>query len=196
MVSQVLERLGALDRERDARFEVEAARARLAFLGEMTDSLVPMLEGAGDDPWIVLRGFANLATPRLADACIVRAVEPHRLSPVAMAGPEELLGPLRSILSNRRFPAIFDRLAGREVVITEDMTVGTVAAHVGETFADRAWPILSRVRSIAHVPVCIEGRLVAVVSLVTGRELLNRSFSLLAHGDFFSEVGRRLSLFV
>ena len=193
--SQVIERLDALGRERAARVEVEDARSRLEFLSQMTSALLPLIEGGCDDPAVIFRAFCDLASPQIGDACFVRIVESDRLEPVAMSGPEELVGPLRSILSHRRFPAVFEPLSRGEVVILSDVGPPVVTAIAGHRYAEGTVSILSRVRSIAHVPVVCEGRLAAAVSIVSGREISNRIYNRETDRNFFQEIGTRLSMF-
>ena len=192
--SQVIERLDALERERSIRRLVETSRAHLEFLTEMTNRLVPTMREVSRDEWAILRTFAPMVVPRLADACVVRVVEDGRLAAVAEVGPPEFVGPLRSLLSDRRPQQVWETVRAGRVAVVDDLTRDAVAARAGEGFADGAWPILASVRSLAHVPVLVEGEPIAVVSLVTGRALSDRTLAEEADGPFLSLVRDRLSM--
>ena len=192
-VSQVLERFGASARERSILYESDVARARLEFLAQMTNRLVPLSTGAGDR-WVVLRAFAELAVPRLADACIVRVVSEEALDPIVFHGDEGLVRSVRRSLSNRRHPPVWDELRRGAVVVLRDLAEADVSAIAGPEFAKGAWPHLAGVRAIAHIPVLSDGEPVAIVSLVTGRALSDRNFDEEGDRELLAEIGRRLSV--
>lgn len=158
----------ALDRERTARLEAEAARERLAFLAAASAAL-----GGSLDAHDLYATLAGLAVPRLADWCVVDAVDDAgRLRQAAIAHRDP--GVVALVVESRRRgdraggDALWDvrRVAasGRAELIdgVDDERLRAVADD------DEHLALLRRLdpRSAVVAPLVARGRVVGVLTLV------------------------------
>jgi serine phosphatase RsbU (regulator of sigma subunit)/PAS domain-containing protein/anti-sigma regulatory factor (Ser/Thr protein kinase) len=172
------QRAEAFEAERAVRRSAETANQRLAYLSEATSVLAESL-----DPETTLQRLADLAVPTLADWCAVHLVEGDVARPVAMASENPEATALVRELSERH-PVRLDDPAGLgavirtgEPIVLRSVTMDAVRASTSE---GEVVDLLSRLRSIAIVPMSYGGRVVGSIMLsnVTERELEDADVSL------------------
>jgi serine phosphatase RsbU (regulator of sigma subunit)/anti-sigma regulatory factor (Ser/Thr protein kinase) len=157
------ERAAAFESEREARRVAEAASARLAYISDATRVLSQSL-----DPDATLQRLAELAVPTLGDWCAVHIVEGDFAHPVAMASENpEATAMVRNL--SERHPIPIDAPAGLgavvrtgEPVIVRSVTMDAVRASTGE---GEVVDLLSRLRSIAIVPMTYRGTVIGTITL-------------------------------
>jgi serine phosphatase RsbU (regulator of sigma subunit)/PAS domain-containing protein/anti-sigma regulatory factor (Ser/Thr protein kinase) len=165
------ERAAAFEAERTARRAAEAANRRLAYLSEATAVLSQSLE-----PETTMQRLADLAVPTLSDWCAVHIVEGDYAYPVAMASENpDLTAAVRDL--SERHPVPINAPAGLgavvrsgEPIVLRRVTMDAVRAATDET---EVVDLLSRLRSIAIVPMSFAGKVVGTVTLsnTTDRDL-------------------------
>lgn len=165
------ERAVAFEAERAARHSAEAANRRLAYLSEATAVLSQSL-----DPETTMQRLAELAVPTLGDWCAVHLVDGDFAVPVAMASENPEATAMVRALSDRN-PVRIDAPAGLgavirtgEPVVVRRVTMDAVRAS---TDASEVVDLLSRLRSIAIVPMTFHGEVIGAVTLsnTTDRDL-------------------------
>ena len=162
-VATAYERAAAFEAERAARRAAEDANQRLRYLSESTAVLAQSL-----DPETTMQRLAELAVPTLADWCAVHVVEGGFAHPVALAGEDPDATAMVRDLSERH-PVPIDAPAGLgavvrtgEPIIMNRVTMDAVRASTSE---DEVVTLLSRLRSIAILPMSFQGRIVGTVML-------------------------------
>lgn len=165
------ERAAAFESEREARSSAEAANRRLAYLSESTAVLSQSL-----DPKTTMQRLAELAVPTLGDWCAVHLVDGDFAVPVAMASENPEATAMVRALSDRN-PVRLDAPAGLgavvrtgEPVVVRRVTMDAVKASTSE---GEVVDLLSRLRSIAIVPMTFQGKVIGAVTLsnTTDRDL-------------------------
>jgi PAS domain S-box-containing protein len=163
----VTERRRAQEVEREARVQAEAARERLAFLADASVALSRSLDAAE-----TFATVARLAVPRLADWCVVDAVdESGRLRQVALAHRDPAMVGAVVEARRARLAAGGDGLwstrraaaTGESSLVAEIGDADVEAVAAGEHLA-----LLRRLdpRSAVVVPLVARGRVVGVLTLV------------------------------
>jgi serine phosphatase RsbU (regulator of sigma subunit)/anti-sigma regulatory factor (Ser/Thr protein kinase) len=177
-VATAYERARAFGAEREARHAAERANGHLTYLVEATAVLSQSL-----DPETTMQRLAELAVPTLADWCAVHVVEGEYAHPVAVAGREASATAMVRDLSQRH-PIPLDAPAGLgavartgEPIIMRRVTMDAVRAS---TDAAELVDLLSRLRSIAIMPMSYRGRVVGTVTLsnTTDRDLTDAEVDL------------------
>ena len=165
------ERAIAFEAERAARRDAEAASQRLLYLVEATTVLSQSL-----DPEATMQRLAELAVPAIADWCAVHLVRGDVAVPVAIASENPEATAMVRALSERH-PVPIDAPAGLgavvrtgEPVVMRSVTQDAVEASTSEA---EVVDLLSRLRSIAIVPMMFQGKVLGTVTLsnVTDRRL-------------------------
>jgi serine phosphatase RsbU (regulator of sigma subunit)/PAS domain-containing protein len=164
----VTDRLRAAEVERVARVEAEAARERLAFLAEASAVLSGSLDAAE-----TFATVARLAVPRLADWCVVDALDDTgRLQQVALAHRDPDM--VEAVVASRRRrlaaggPGLWSarRVAatGESQLVADITDADLAAATAGPDHLD----LLRRLdpRSAVVVPLVARGRAVGALTLV------------------------------
>jgi len=157
------ERATAFEAERSARRAAEDANRRLEYLSEATKVLSQSL-----DPETTMQRLAELSVPTLADWCAVHIVEGDHAHPVAMASENpEATAMVRSL--SERNPIPLNAPAGLgavartgEPVVVRSVTMDAVRASTDE---GEVVDLLSRLRSIAIVPMMFHGTVLGTVTL-------------------------------
>jgi serine phosphatase RsbU (regulator of sigma subunit)/anti-sigma regulatory factor (Ser/Thr protein kinase) len=157
------ERAIAFEAERAARRGAEAANDRLSYLSEATAVLAQSL-----DPETTMQRLAELAVPTLGDWCAVHLVEGNFAVAVAMASENPEATAMVRDLSDRH-PISLDARAGLGAVIrtgrpvvARRVTIDDVRASTDE---GEIVDLLSRLTSIAIVPMIFQGKAIGAVTL-------------------------------
>ncbi|MFM7719179.1 MAG: SpoIIE family protein phosphatase [Actinomycetota bacterium] len=193
-LAQALFRVRSLERERTARLVAERARMRLAFLSEMTTTLVPLSREALADPWTFLRRFAGMAVPRLADACFVRTYDAEGgMRLVVAVGPDEVVDRLLPLVETPLREASREALLRGEAVVYPRLDVDRIRA-IDPDILGRTGGALEDMSALAHLPVVDERGTVGVVSLVCSRRVSDRAFDPDEDVPFFRELASRFGM--
>lgn len=162
-VATAYERATSFEAERSARQAAERASERLAYLSESTAVLSQSL-----DTETTLQRVAELAVPVLADWCAVHIVHGELAYPVALAGRDPAATAMVRELSQRH-PVPIDAPAGLgavvrtgEPIVLRRVTMDAVRASTDER---EVVDLLSRLRSIAILPMTFQGEVLGTVTL-------------------------------
>ena len=172
------QRAAAFEAERSARRAAEAASNRLRFLSESTKVLAQSL-----DPDTLLQRLADLAAPTLSDWCAVHLVQGDVAVPVAMASASADATAMVREMSERH-PIPLDAPAGLGAVVRTGQPIVlrsvTLDAVRASTDQDELIELLSRLTSIAIVPMSFQGVVLGTVTLsnTTDRELTDEDVRL------------------